>query len=259
MQRTTNGAGRPLGSSRSSSSWGRVGAALGLAGLALALACGGPKYPSCENDDHCNTSGHNGVCVNGTCVQCRDDAGCGRGQSCQAGACKIIEGFCDDKLPCPGGVPCQNGRCSTKVASVVPVECSDDKPCGSGQRCENGHCVSPPQGGPGCTEFPAPKFDFEAAEVTGDARATLQRLAECVTKGTLKGSRVLLTGHCDSRGEDEFNMSLGAQRAEVVRTFLSGLGVPAERISTSSRGELDARGTDEAGMQQDRRVDIEVR
>jgi peptidoglycan-associated lipoprotein len=197
--------------------------------------------------------------VNGTCVDCRDDAACGRGKACRAGTCAPIEGFCDDKSPCPGGVPCQDGRCQPKVASLPPRECGDDMPCSNGQRCENGHCVTPPQGGPGCTDFPAPRFDFEAADVQGEGTSTLKRLADCVTKGTLKGANVLLTGHCDARGEDEFNMTLGAQRAESVKTFLGGLGVPANRVSTSSRGKLDARGTDESSMAQDRRVDIEVR
>jgi len=68
-----------------------------------------------------------------------------------------------------------------------------------------------------------------------------------------------LTGHCDPRGEQEFNMSLGDNRAEAVKVFLVGLGVSADKIRTSSRGELDASGMDEAGWLNDRRVDIEVR
>jgi peptidoglycan-associated lipoprotein len=230
------------------------------AAVAIVVACGGPKYPNCENDDDCNTDGHSGVCMNGKCVACRDDAGCGHGKECRAGACAPIEGFCDQKTACPGGAPCQNGRCQPRVASRPPPrECGDDLPCPSGQRCENGHCVLPPQGGPGCTEFPAPKFDFEDATIAGSAQEVLRRLADCLTKGTLKSQSVLLTGHCDPRGEDEFNMTLGAQRAEAVRSFLTALGVPANRIALSSRGELDARGVDEAGWSADRRVDIEVR
>ena len=97
--------------------------------LSVALACGGPKHPNCENDEHCNAEGHSGVCLNGKCVDCRDDAGCGRGKECRAGTCAVIEGFCDDKLTCPGGSPCQNGRCqSSKVASREPRECGDDLP-----------------------------------------------------------------------------------------------------------------------------------
>ena len=227
--------------------------------LALVLACGGPKYPSCDNDDACNTDGHSGVCMNGTCVACRDDFGCGRGKECRAGACVAIEAYCDEKTQCPDGAPCQHQRCQPKLARRAPRECGDDAPCPGGQRCENGHCVAPPQGGPGCTDFAPPRFDFEAADVVSEAQSTLQRLARCVTDGSLKGSEVLLTGHCDARGEEEFNMTLGAQRAEAVRGVLVRLGVPAEKVKTSSRGKLDATGTDDTSMAIDRRVDIEVR
>ncbi len=225
--------------------------------VAVAVGCGGPKYPSCENDDNCNADGHHGVCLNGTCVECRDDATCGAGKQCKAGACTTKEGYCDEKTTCPGGAPCTNHTCGE--ASVMPHECSDDKPCASGQRCENGHCVVPVSGGPGCSEFTSPLFDFESSTLREPSKQTLQRLAGCLTTGGLKGHRVLLTGHCDNRGEYEFNMGLGAERAEIVKNFLVAAGVANDKLATSSRGKLDATGTDEAGWEHDRRVDIEVR
>ena len=51
-------------------------------------------------------------------------------------------------------------------------------------------------------------------------------------------------------------MSLGESRADSVRRYLHDLGVAHERVTASSRGELDAVGTDEAGYALDRRVDI---
>ena len=229
----------------------------------LAVGCGGPKYPSCDNDEQCNDEGHHGVCFNHTCVECRDDKACGVGKQCTSGACTAIEGYCDDAHACSGGATCgKDARCHEppKVSATPPaVECDDAHACATGSRCENGHCVSPPQGGPGCTDFPAPKFAYESPEIRPDARQVLQRLAACLTTGTLKTGQVLLTGHCDNRGESEFNMSLGADRAEAVKTFLVGLGVPVDRLKTSSRGELDAAGTDEAGWMNDRRVDVEIR
>jgi OmpA family len=221
--------------------------------------CASPKFPLCDNDDHCNADGHKGVCVNHTCVDCRNDAACGSGKSCVAGACTPVAGFCDEKTLCPSGQPCDGNRCQPPKPVAGPVECDDEHVCkGAGQRCENNHCVSPPRGGPGCTDFPAPKFEFESPELRSDVRTVLERLAKCISSGSLKGARVLLTGHCDARGEGEFNMGLGAQRAETVRVFLVGLGVPAASINTSSRGKLDAAGTDDASMVNDRRVDIEV-
>jgi peptidoglycan-associated lipoprotein len=224
--------------------------------------CGGLKYPACDNDQDCNGDGHKGVCVDHTCVECRDATNCATGQQCQAGACAQIPGYCDDAHACPAGQACgSDNRCKAppKVADAPFVECDETKVCGSGSHCENGHCVAPPAGGPGCTDFPSPKFDYEAQDVKPDGRAVLERLAQCLTKGTLKGANVLLTGHCDARGEAEFNMSLGDYRAESVKAFLVGLGVDANSLRTTSRGKLDATGTDEAGWATDRRVDIEVR
>lgn len=145
------------------------------------------------------------------------------------------------------------------VAKVDPTACDDDKACPTGSKCQNGHCVAPPNGGPGCTDFPSPKFEFEKSGLIGDSTKTLDRLAGCLTTGGLKTSNVLLVGHCDAKGEMEFNMGLGDQRAQVVKDYLVGKGVPAGRLSTSSRGKLDANGTDDAGWANDRRVDVEVR
>ena len=233
-----------------------------IAALAAALfiACGGPKYPACDKDEDCNTEGHKGVCVNHACVDCRSDSMCGRGYECKRGTCNKVPGYCDDSSPCAGGADCKNNRCGPAKVSLGATECDDDHPCkGPGEKCQNGHCVPPPPGGPGCRDFAPPKFDFESPELRADAKETLTRLAKCLSSGSLQGRKVLLTGHCDARGEYEFNMGLGAERAEGAKTFLVGLGVNVAQISTSSRGKLDANGTDEAGWQNDRRVDIEVR
>jgi peptidoglycan-associated lipoprotein len=51
-------------------------------------------------------------------------------------------------------------------------------------------------------------------------------------------------------------MVLGNSRADTVKTFIVMRGLASDRIATSSRGELDARGTDERSWAEDRRVDI---
>jgi peptidoglycan-associated lipoprotein len=226
--------------------------------LAELAGCGGPRYPSCDNDDQCNTDGHHGVCVDHQCTECRDDKGCPTGQSCQSGACTAIPDYCDDKHACGEGGQCGEDKRCKQLPKVI-AECDDSHPCPTGARCENDHCVRPPAGGPGCTDFPAVHFDYDSRDLPPDSRAVLQRLAGCVTTGSLKGAKVLLTGHCDPRGEYEFNMVLGAERAENVRAELTQLGVQASKVTTSSRGKLDATGTDESSWARDRRVDIEIR
>ena len=49
--------------------------------------------------------------------------------------------------------------------------------------------------------------------------------------------RVTVEGHCDERGTREYNLALGARRANAVKAYLIGLGVPAGRIETISYGK----------------------
>jgi peptidoglycan-associated lipoprotein len=103
----------------------------------------------------------------------------------------------------------------------------------------------------------APKFDFDQSEIRPGDRGVLDQIARCVTTGPLKGRALHLVGRADPRGEQEYNMTLGSSRAETVARYLRSLGVTTNQISETSRGKLDATGTDEASWQLDRRVDID--
>jgi len=104
----------------------------------------------------------------------------------------------------------------------------------------------------------APKFDYDSESLTTGEKNVLEAIAKCLTTGTLKGKAVDLVGRADPRGETEYNMTLGAKRARSVHTFLGGLGVPGDKLRDTSRGELDAKGTDEEGWRKDRRVDVRL-
>jgi peptidoglycan-associated lipoprotein len=104
----------------------------------------------------------------------------------------------------------------------------------------------------------APKFEFDTADISGDDRTILQSLAKCMTDGPLKGKSVRLIGRADPRGEQEYNMALGAKRASNVKQYMTSLGITDNRMMQTSRGELDAKGTDEDTWRLDRRVDIEL-
>jgi peptidoglycan-associated lipoprotein len=105
----------------------------------------------------------------------------------------------------------------------------------------------------------APKFDFDSTQLSSADRDILAQLATCLTTGPLKGRLVKLVGRADNRGETEYNMTLGESRATSVSRYLAGLGVDKGRITETSRGELDATGTDEEGFRKDRRVDLDVK
>ena len=79
-------------------------------------------------------------------------------------------------------------------------------------------------------------FDFDRYEIRPDQRQTMQDNAKWLS-GELSRFRVLVEGHCDERGTNEYNMALGDRRANATRQYLIELGIPASRIRTLSYGE----------------------
>jgi peptidoglycan-associated lipoprotein len=102
----------------------------------------------------------------------------------------------------------------------------------------------------------SPKFAFDRADLSDDDHDVLQQLATCMRTGPLQGKSVELIGRADSRGTEEYNLALGSRRARSVNDYLQSLGVSPSFLMQTSRGALDATGTDEAGWANDRRVDI---
>ncbi len=101
-------------------------------------------------------------------------------------------------------------------------------------------------------------FAFDSSNVRPQDRRVLGQLAKCFSDGPLKGRTMALVGHADPRGENEYNMVLGQQRADNVKGYIVQAGLTGKQIQTTSRGEMDATGTDEAGWAKDRRVDVDL-
>lgn len=78
-------------------------------------------------------------------------------------------------------------------------------------------------------------FDFDRYDLSADARTTLRANAEWLKANP--AARVEIEGHCDDRGTNEYNLALGAKRAQSAREYLATLGVAGERLSTISYGE----------------------
>ncbi len=90
-------------------------------------------------------------------------------------------------------------------------------------------------------------FGYDEYTLTAQAQATLSRQAAWLKQ--YSQVRVLIAGNCDERGTREYNLALGARRAEAVRAYLVSLGVDGSRITTVSYGKerpLDPRSTEEA-------------
>lgn len=99
-------------------------------------------------------------------------------------------------------------------------------------------------------------FAYNSTTVDQTSQGLLAKIAECFSTGPLAGKTLLLVGHTDPRGDEEYNYALGGRRAARVQERLEQQGLDASRTAASSRGESDARGIDEEGWRNDRRVDL---
>jgi len=78
-------------------------------------------------------------------------------------------------------------------------------------------------------------FDFDRYDISADARGVLRSNADWLKNNP--SVRVDIEGHCDERGTNEYNLALGAKRAQAARDYLTSLGVAPDRMSTTSYGE----------------------
>ncbi|HOD36412.1 MAG TPA: peptidoglycan-associated lipoprotein Pal, partial [Syntrophales bacterium] len=93
----------------------------------------------------------------------------------------------------------------------------------------------PPPMVPGVDKLDAIYFDFDMFELKPEARETLKKNADWLSKNP--GKKVVVEGNCDERGTEQYNMALGQRRADAAAKYLNTLGVRSDRISTISYGE----------------------
>lgn len=79
-------------------------------------------------------------------------------------------------------------------------------------------------------------FDYDSAELKPETQQQLDGHAAWMTSNATVNVQV--EGHCDERGTEEYNLSLGQRRADAVREYLVSKGVDAARVSTISYGKL---------------------
>jgi peptidoglycan-associated lipoprotein len=238
-----------------------------LAALLVVAASGcKPHYPHCKNDAQCMEHGE--VCVNGQCQECKDASTCLQKYPNEIRAC--VEGRCEmppechvtaDCLVRGADLMCRNNRC-------VP-QCESDAECGASQACVSHKCVTACKSDAGCpvgnvcvdghceTEAEALRdghhscrptkvgdvvaldtvvFAFNQYDLSAETRATLEQAALCLKQGP-SSLRVVLEGHCDDRGTQEYNLALGERRSQAVEKYLRTLGIDASRLDVVSKGE----------------------
>ncbi len=177
-----------------------------------------PKSGECKSSEDClKQEGYGKVCVEGRCQECAVDADCREGFVCRGNAC------------------------------VPKPQCAADADCPAGQRCEGEKCVAAKgeAGGgeagagavpPGCADAQSftVRFGFDQAALGAESQGTLQKLADCLKQAPAK--QVVIAGHADDRGTTQYNIALGARRAEAARKYLADLGAGG-KLETVSFGE----------------------
>ena len=101
-------------------------------------------------------------------------------------------------------------------------------------------------------------FDYNKADLRDDHMSILERAVGSLQKNPT--ASILITGNCDVRGSDEYNMKLGKKRSDVVKEYMLKNGITEDRIKIVSRGKLDAVAPvkDVMGMQKDRNAQFMV-
>ncbi len=96
-------------------------------------------------------------------------------------------------------------------------------------------------------------FAYDKSDLTAESRETLSNNARLLKAAS--GVDIVVEGHCDERGSNEYNLGLGERRANAVKNYLVSLGISASRIQTISYGEEKpfAMGHTESAWKQNRR------
>jgi len=101
-------------------------------------------------------------------------------------------------------------------------------------------------------------FEYNKSNIRPEYQPTLENISKWL--GENGGSQLLIEGHCDERGTDEYNLALGERRALAVRRYLIALGVGSDRVHTISYGEEKPAmyGSDESAWSKNRRAEFKV-
>jgi peptidoglycan-associated lipoprotein len=100
-------------------------------------------------------------------------------------------------------------------------------------------------------------FDYDSSILKHDAQVTLSQQLESLTEDD---SPIVIEGHADERGTREYNIGLGARRANEVRNYLLSKGIESERMTTISYGKDKpaVEGHDESAWSKNRRAVVVV-
>lgn len=173
------------------------------------------------------------------------------------------DGVADTKDECPGtdegaavdAKGCIKVRASGDVDNDGVADNRDDCPgTPRGLKVDEAGCVVAQK-----SAVQGVTFELNAARLTAEGRATLDGLAQTLSKQ--EDLKAEIAGHTDSIGNEAFNTQLSQRRADAVRAYLIEQGVEAERLTAVGYGELEPVDTNETdeGRKANRRVEFRIR
>lgn len=101
-------------------------------------------------------------------------------------------------------------------------------------------------------------FDFDSATLRQEGNDNLQKLVSIINRD--KDTVLMIVGHTDSRGDEDYNLRLSERRAQSASTFMVSQGLPSSRIQIVGRGEYEPLSENEtdAGRQKNRRIEVAI-
>ena len=101
-------------------------------------------------------------------------------------------------------------------------------------------------------------FEFDSDRIGSNAGTNLKQLAQSLDK--YPNTDLMIVGHTDATGSDPYNQGLSERRARSAADYLVSQGVTRTRLQANGRGETEpiASNDDEAGRQQNRRVEVAI-
>ena len=102
-------------------------------------------------------------------------------------------------------------------------------------------------------------FDYDSSAIRSDMRSVLQADVTKIGQNS-SWKTILIEGHCDERGSEEYNLALGERRAAEVKKYLISSGVSGSKLDTVSFGESKpaVQGHDESAWKWNRRAEFVV-
>ncbi len=129
----------------------------------------------------------------------------------------------------PSEQPIADSSGGDRAVSAAPADAADDE-----------RPTRP--GDPSLTEVVF--FEFDSAQLSEDGRNALAANAEWLLQDPTR--TLVIEGHTDEAGTDEYNLALGERRARAAQDYLLRMGVPAERVEFVTYGEMKPAGAEDS-------------